>query len=181
MTSTTTTNKIDGLERTDKDSPIPEAMTYGRFDLGVCHGITAEGGRRRVRAPSGPEATLETSLEVEKFVRRGESRGLVSSSTSRLLEPTAAAASEPANFTNGAQRGASQGHFRFGQGHPGDVIDLEENEGETRSDRGSSQRKTYGDFCRAVEAGRGASSRAGDLASYGRQALIIPLAWDFQI
>src|SRR5664279_442314 len=181
MTSTTTTNKIDGLERTDEDSPIPEAMTYGRFDLGVCHGITAEEGRRRVRAPSGLQATLETSLEVEKFVRRGESRGLVSSSTSRLLEPTAAAASEPANFTIGAQRGASQGHFRFGQGRLGDVIDLEENEGETRSDRGSSQRKAYGDFCRAVEAGRGASSRAGDLASYGRQALIIPLAWDFQI
>src|SRR5664279_1327168 len=145
------------------------SMTYGHFNPGMGHDIAVGGGRRRVTTtPPGLQATLETSQI--KFVKQGAVRDPMHSSASCLLEPTAAAAAA-ANFTIGAQRGASQGHLRFSEGRSGDVDDPDEFEVESGQRRFRGQFGTCGNFGRAGEEACGDFSRAVELASFGRQAV----------
>ena len=98
--SITTTNKLDGQRRTEKDGPRMETTTCGHFNPGAGHNTPASEGRRRAYAPSGPEATRETSHLVKKFVERGRLCDPAFLSTSEVLEPATAAVGPQANFTN---------------------------------------------------------------------------------
>src|SRR5664279_139865 len=108
------------------------------------HVSPLDGGRRGGQhAPPGPEATIEeASHREEEFVKRGVERDPGQSSAPRLPQLSAATAG-PANFTIGAQRGASQGQ---GQGQPNDVVDLEKFKFETGRKQVRNLMETCGNY-----------------------------------
>ena len=113
--------------------PNCSTATYGRAEYGECRGSPVDGGRRRTEFPPDPEATRETSLQRNVFVKRGVGHdaaadGQKPSPSSPLIQPPAVGEPELADgpgvsFTAGAQRGASQGQLLQFQGHQ--MVDLD--------------------------------------------------------
>ena len=137
-------------------------MTYGHFNPGVGYDIPEARKRRGTEnVPPGPQATLETSYEdYQQFVERETSRDPASlSTTPRFPESTAAVAAATTNFTNGAQRGTSQGHLRPNQGQSGGFVESEDDVEDLSQLRVRSQRETCGDVSHAVKGSCGNSGR----------------------